>query len=116
VKDYVHKFYIKDRINNRKISVHRKIKSERKLTFKFSGFNLPCTIDSSEWGTITYLSYNNLIVKKPNSKLVYQIELFDNYQLVKLLNHSNQLILLGSGSIPNKSFPTSKAIDENIKT
>jgi len=59
--------------------------SSKDMSFKFSGFSLPATMDITEWGVLEfYDDYKKAIVFKPNSVTIYEISLFEKYQEVTL--------------------------------
>jgi hypothetical protein len=72
-------------INKTKLSKPMIKIKENKPVFNFGGFNLPSTMDITKWGDYVFKNdYKNAIVYKPQSKAIYHINLFDNYQKVEL--------------------------------
>jgi hypothetical protein len=66
-----------------KLNKHKSIK-KKISSIKFKGFNLPCTMDFSQWGKITNITETSIIIKKLNSKFNYHISIFDDYFNVAL--------------------------------
>lgn len=64
------------------------LNSDEKSSFDFKGYKLPNTMDLTLWGVYIFTNFvfffTSAIVYKPNSKAIYHITLFDNYQLVEL--------------------------------
>lgn len=85
---------LNENINNiSKISSHKKIKQDKQPTFNFGGFNLPNTMDITEWGVShIYNNYINAIVYKNNSKCEYHITLYERSQDVEM-KIGNKIIL-----------------------
>nr|QWO71399.1 DNA polymerase [Lyophyllum semitale] len=76
-----------------KLNSHKNIIQEKQPSFKFSGFNLPATMDITKWGACHfYNNYKNAIVYKTKSKSEYVISLFDNYQIVELKIENHTII------------------------
>lgn len=90
-------------IKDSKITKHIKISNDLNLnkesTFKFKGYNLPCTMDITKWGNIHfYNDYTKAIVYKSKSKGEYHISLFKDYTLIEL-RVDNKVIIKFKDSI-----------------
>jgi hypothetical protein len=62
-------------ITSSKINRRKSQQSSNIQTFNFKGWNLPNTMDYSEWGEIISESENLILVKKRNSNAIYNITL-----------------------------------------
>jgi DNA polymerase type B, organellar and viral len=71
-------------INTSKMNKHYNIISESRGKTTFFGYNLPNTMDFSQWGYINYYSDQFAYVAKANYKAIYHINIFDNYTKVEL--------------------------------
>jgi hypothetical protein len=69
-----------------------KIKSQKDI-LSFGGYDLPTTMDFTNWG-LTYFNedYSSAIVLKSKSKIIYHINLYENYHEVEL--KVNDIIML----------------------
>jgi hypothetical protein len=83
---------------------NNKTEGALKNKIKFSGFNIPYTMDFNLWGDVHWLDKdkNNIIVYKKSSELEYHIKLFDNYQTVDLM--FDDKILLSFKDIMNDKY------------
>lgn len=77
-------------VENSKVTtkITRKTKTTKEIFIndtglKFSGYNLPTTMDITLWGDYHFYSDTEIIVYKKGSNLEYHIKLFDQYQLVE---------------------------------
>jgi len=110
-------------INESKISLPKEIKTKNKPTFKFIGYNLPSTMDLTEWGTYHFTNdYTKATVYKSNSKASYHIFLYKNYQIVEL-KYKDALLLKFTDIMTDhnnlssfiRKFDTQEYIFENSK-
>lgn len=62
--------------------------------FKFSGFDLPTTMDITKWsGNVQFSGdYSSAIIYINQSVREYHVSLFDNYQIVKLVINNKTLL------------------------
>jgi|SRR5882672_552883 len=66
---------------------------QKEMSFKFSGFNLPNTMDITEWGSVEfYDDYKKAIVLKSNSVSRYEVSIFHNYLEVTLKSGNMTII------------------------
>jgi hypothetical protein len=70
-------------IKTSKLNRSKSIKDNTK-TFNFKGYNLPCTMDFSNWGTLIFESDTFAQVKKLNSNSIYHINIFEKELKVNL--------------------------------
>lgn len=77
-----------------KLVQHKKIIASSKNQFKFGGFKLPTTLDITRWaGNVQFNDdYSKATVYINNSPKVYQVSLFENYQVVKLIINNDVLV------------------------
>ena len=70
--------------------------------FRFSGFNLPNTMDITKWsGDVNFNNnFTSAVVKIANSHREYQVDLFENYQTVKI-SAAGMLLLEFTDTINN---------------
>lgn len=90
-------------IKESKLTKHVKISNDLNLnkesSFKFKGYNLPCTMDITQWGDAQfYNDYSKAIVYKKKSKGEYHISLFKNYSIIELIVE-NKIIIRFKDSI-----------------
>ena len=77
---------INNEVNTSKIKELKKVKLIKKINkFNLLGYNLPSTMDITEWGNIHfYRNYTKAIVFKLNSKIEYHVSLYSTYQVIEL--------------------------------
>jgi hypothetical protein len=64
-----------------------------KPSFTFKGYDLPNTMDLTQWGEYKFSpNYHSAIIKKPKSKAYYSVVLKDSEQLVELKIHDKILL------------------------
>lgn len=82
---FTYKIISKDNeiIKTSKLNRSKLIKDETK-TFNFKGYNLPSTMDFSNWGTLIFESDTFAQIKKLNSNSVYNINILDKELKVNL--------------------------------
>src|ERR1700692_1673194 len=69
------------------------IKNIKLPTFKFYGYNLPLTLDFKKWGTQISYSNNEYIIKRTNSDLFYNITVEPLFNIIKIIDSDNMIIL-----------------------
>ena len=76
-------------IKEEKINVHINDKIYNK-TFEFGGYKLPKTMDFTLWGNTYYGENSNLaVVFKPNSNIIYHINIQEDYTEVQMKANNN---------------------------
>jgi hypothetical protein len=87
--------------NNDKSILNRiEFKTDSSKNLQFSGFNLPSTADYTKWGKIISNNNNNIIIKPiGDTKALFHITLFDNYNFVEykindvvILNFTDEIL------------------------
>ncbi len=76
-----------------KIDNNNIFKTNKIPTFKFYGYNLPLTIDITKWGTILSQDNNHYLIKRSNSDLLYDITIEPLWNIIKILDSNNNIIL-----------------------
>src|SRR6267154_469171 len=76
-----------------KIDNNNIFKTNKIPTFKFYGYNLPLTIDITKWGTILSQDNNHYLIKRSNSELLYDITIEPLWNIIKILDSNNNIIL-----------------------
>jgi hypothetical protein len=79
-------------ITTSKINRKKLTQSSDIQTFNFKGWNLPKTMNYTEWGEIISESENLILVKKRNSNAIYNITVNEKEILVKLILNNRILL------------------------
>lgn len=84
----------KGHVGDSKLVDHKKVLAVKSNSFKFGGFNLPTTMDLTKWsGNVQFNEdYTSAVVYLNKDSMEYHVQLFDNYQIVKIVEDKETLI------------------------
>lgn len=70
------------------------LESKEKQKFEFKGYNLPCTMDITQWGNLIYLNdeCSKALIYRAHSKAEYHVTLYFNY-LISEIKYKDKTII-----------------------
>jgi hypothetical protein len=94
-----------------KFKIESKVKDETKK-FNFKGYSLPCSMDISTWGNITYLNdeCSKAIIYRVKSKAEYHVSLYSDYLLVDIKYKDKTIIHFKDIMLDNTDLSSFKRI------
>lgn len=82
-----------DKLKNKSSKLISRSKNHNKTTYKFSGWNLPNTMDYNLFGKILSKNSKNIMIKDINNQYYYNIFIKKDHNEVNLLNTNKSVIL-----------------------